>query len=38
MQAVLFMLVSEGVCDGESFRGRVLQRHRTKFLTNFRTP
>lgn len=38
MQSVLFMLVSEGVCVTERVWGRVLERHRTKFLTNFRTP
>lgn len=32
------MLVSKGVCDEVRLWGRVLQRHRNKFLTNFRTP
>lgn len=38
IRPVLFMLGSKGVCDEGRVRGRVLPRHRTKFLTNFRTP
>lgn len=38
IRPVLFMLGSMGVCDEWRVRGHVLPRHRTKFLTNFRTP
>lgn len=38
IRGVLFMLGSKGFVRRGEFRGRVLARHRTKFLTNFRTP